>query len=67
MTLGLLRKGGGEGGISIYLPLNCLSKLLKTGLSISTSLDLGGPAFSNTDIHAKLCLTHRYFQLYLKI
>ena len=33
---GLLRKVGGEGWVSIYLPLKCLFMLLRTGLSIST-------------------------------
>ena len=36
---GLLRKGKEGYPISIYLLLNCLSMLLKTGLSISTALE----------------------------
>ena len=36
---GLLRKGGGEGGVSIYyLLINCVSMLLETGLSTSTAV-----------------------------
>ena len=38
---GLLRMGGGgEGGVSIYLLLNCLSMLLETGLSIFTECSM---------------------------
>ena len=37
---GLFRKGGGEGGLSIYLLLNFLSILLKTGLSINTGFTI---------------------------